>query len=152
MTSSFRTEGIGRIVCLVIEDHHDSAAVLEAILRGWRIETRTAATVNDARLLLQTEPPDVIICDLKLPGEDGLSFVRWLRSQPNPELSRIPAIAMTAHHEQFTTRDVRASGFDLYLTKPLDFDNLPHQVMLLVGRRQSGESSCEARRGREPTC
>ena len=131
-------ESVERVSCLLIEDHAESASLLEVVLRSWRIETRTASSAAAARSLLQMERPDVIICDLKLPTEDGLSFIRWLRSQPLKELSRIPAIAVTANYEQYAAQEARAAGFDLYLAKPVDLDDLPHQVMLLVGQRKNG--------------
>jgi CheY-like chemotaxis protein len=138
MASSSQSGDVGRIVCLVIEDHAESASLLEAVLRGWRIETRTVATADEARALLETYRPDVIICDLKLPREDGLSFVRWLRSQPDNQLSRIPTIAVTANYEEYSARTVREAGFDLYMAKPLDLDGLPHQIVLLVGQHKNG--------------
>lgn len=139
MTSSIRPHDVTRIVCLVIEDHAESASLFEVILRDWRIETRTAATARAARWLLEEELPDVIICDLKLSDESGFSFIRWLRSHPRRYVSRIPAIAVTVHPEEFTARQAREAGFDLYLTKPLDLDDLPHQVVMLVARRSQAD-------------
>jgi two-component system, OmpR family, response regulator len=132
------SDNAGRLTCLIIEDHGESASLLEVILRSWRIETHTVSSAAAARSLLEIQRPDVIVCDLKLATEDGLSFIRWLRSRPSKELARIPAIAVTANYELFSARDARESGFDLYLTKPLDLDDLPHQIMLLVGQRKNG--------------
>ena len=94
--------------------------------------------VSSSKITRSQHLPDAIICDLKLATEDGLSFIRWLRSRPTPDFSRIPAIAVTASYEHFAARDALESGFDLYRTKPLELDDLPHQIMLLVGQRKNG--------------
>src|SRR5262245_55354564 len=132
MASSWSPDSLDRVMCLIIEDHADSAFVLEAILHWRCIQTRTVSSATEARSVLETEQPDLIICDLKLGRESGLAFLRWLRAAPSPALSRTPAIAVTGYYDEFTAGDVKESGFDLYLTKPVDPERLLEHVMVLL--------------------
>jgi CheY-like chemotaxis protein len=51
----------------------------------------------------------------------------------------IPAIAMTAAYEDIDARSARDAGFDVFLRKPIDPDQLPHTVALLLARQRSSE-------------
>jgi len=101
------------IVALVIEDHEESVALLQAVLEpaGFRV-VATRSGEDARRLLMESLRPDVVLCDLVLPDEDGLAFVRWLRTGGPSKSRRVPAIAMTAFYERYGTREVREAGFD----------------------------------------
>ena len=127
---------VGSIVALVIEDYEESVALLHAVLEPAGIQVLAARSAEDARRLMDTAKPDVVLCDLVLPGDDGLAFVRWLRDEGPAESRRVPAIAMTAFYERYGTREVREAGFDVYLHKPLDPDQVPYVVGRLIARRE----------------
>jgi len=126
------------IVALVIEDHEESVALLQAVLEpaGFRV-VATRSGEDARRLLMESLRPDVVLCDLVLPDEDGLAFVRWLRTGGPSKSRRVPAIAMTAFYERYGTREVREAGFDVYLHKPLDPDQVPYVVGRLIARREN---------------
>ncbi|HEV8474112.1 MAG TPA: response regulator [Methylomirabilota bacterium] len=127
-----------RITVLVIEDHLESTALLHAVLEPSGIRVLEARSMEEAQTVLARERPDVILCDLMLPGEDGLAFIRWLRARPAEEDRRIPSVAITAFYERFSVREVRDAGFDVFLQKPLDPDQIPYIVGRLVAQRASG--------------
>ncbi len=122
------------IVALVIEDYGESQALLHAVLEPAGIQVRAARSAEEARRLMETLRPDIVLCDLVLPGDDGLAFVRWLRTAAPLESRRVPAIAMTAFYERYGTQQVREAGFDVYLHKPLDPDQIPYVVGRLIAR------------------
>ena len=68
------------------------------------------------------ERPDAILMDLSLPRLDGWEATRRIRS--NPELKRIPIIALTAHASREDMERARDAGCNAYLTKPVDCDEL----------------------------
>ncbi|HEV8586299.1 MAG TPA: response regulator [Methylomirabilota bacterium] len=129
------------IAVLVLEDHGESLALLHAVLEPAGIRVISARSTEEAKrlIVLQSMRPDVILSDLVLPGEDGLAFIRWLRAEGPPEIRRVPAIAMTAFYERYGTREVREAGFDMYVQKPLDPDQIPFTIGLLVAKKASGE-------------
>ena len=122
------------IAALVIEDYGESLALLQAVLEPAGIRVIAARSAEEAKRLLQNVRPDVLLCDLVLPAGDGLAFIRWLRAE-GPEACRsVPAIAMTAFYERYGTREVRQAGFDAYIQKPLDPDQIPYTIGLLIAR------------------
>jgi CheY-like chemotaxis protein len=68
------------------------------------------------------ERPDAILMDLSLPRLDGWEATRRIKS--NPELKRIPVIALTAHASREDMERAREAGCNAYLTKPVDCDEL----------------------------
>jgi two-component system, cell cycle response regulator DivK len=69
------------------------------------------------------EIPDVILMDLTLPHMDGLSAAKLIRKKSG-KLETIPIIAVTAHQETDFRTGAKASGFDAYVTKPIDINSL----------------------------
>jgi two-component system CheB/CheR fusion protein len=66
--------------------------------------------------------PDVVLCDIGLPGLDGYGVVGELRR--NPATAQARMIAVTGYGAEEDRRRSRAAGFDLHLTKPVDPDDL----------------------------
>jgi CheY-like chemotaxis protein len=78
-----------------------------------------AETADDGVALALSESFDLVIMDIQLPGTDGMSATRLLRSHPTTE--RIPVLALTAHAMRGDKERILASGCDAYETKPLDY-------------------------------
>jgi two-component system CheB/CheR fusion protein len=75
--------------------------------------------------------PQVILCDIAMPGEDGYAFVRKLRTRDPERGSAIPALALTALATDEDKRRALAAGFQLHLAKPIDIDRLRDAVLEL---------------------
>ncbi len=67
---------------------------------------------------------DVILMDINIPFVDGLDCTRKIRSNPDPEISETPIIAITGNAMNYTEDDFLAVGINEYLPKPLNFDDL----------------------------
>ena len=120
-------------LALVIEKDPESMKLLKAVLEPWGIAILPAASTAEAEEMLHgTARPDVILCDIAVRSTDALTFILRLRSSDDPTVSKIPAIAMTVSYEDIDARRARAAGFDVFLHKPLDPDQLPHIVTLLM--------------------
>lgn len=129
-------EALGGIAALVVDDHRDSVRLLVAALEPFGARVIEAGSAPEARILIAAARVDIIVCDLGLPGENGLEFIRWLRS--SREAARdVPAIAVTFFVERFGVREARAAGFDMFLKKPIDPTDIVHTVATLVNRRRS---------------
>ena len=125
------------ITALVVDDHRDSVHLLIAALEPFGAAVIAAGSAPEARELLRATDVDVVVCDLELPGENGLEFIRWVRSWS----STVPAIAVTFFPERFGVREARAAGFDVYLRKPIDPTDIVGVVATLMKRRRPSESS-----------
>lgn len=112
----------GNQTVLLVEDSNDSRYFmrLELEYRGYRvIEAENGKEGVDRAL---QERPDIILMDLSLPGMDGLEATRQIRKEEG--MRDVPIIAVTAHQESDFRVGAKASGFDAYVTKPIDMDCL----------------------------
>jgi CheY-like chemotaxis protein len=81
--------------------------------------------------LVHQSPPNVVVCDLAMPIEDGFAFIRALRALAGP-LSRTPVVALTAFGRPEDRRHALAAGFDAYLKKPVEPAELVETVQRLA--------------------
>jgi signal transduction histidine kinase/CheY-like chemotaxis protein len=117
---------------LVVDDDRRVLDALAVLLdrAGAIVDTAESAAV--ARERISDRPPDVVVCDIAMPGEDGYKFMRALRAGS----SKIGAIALTAYASEHDVESALAAGFDRHLAKPVDFDRLVASIdELAVARR-----------------
>jgi CheY-like chemotaxis protein len=119
----------GRTI-LVVDDDPDALELLHMILESCGAKVLAASTTMHARGYLLTAIPDLIVCDLALPREDGPSFMRSVRASSNPALTRVPAVAVTAFYEDYPP--TQALEFAAYFQKPIDIDALTRTIAGLL--------------------
>jgi CheY-like chemotaxis protein len=111
---------LGGLHVLIVDDNADFREVLASTFDYYGALVTRASSPRAALAILRRTRVDVIVSDLSMPGEDGLSFLRRLRALPDREGGAIPAVALTglddSHEDQ-----VLAAGFQAYLRKPPDF-------------------------------
>jgi CheY-like chemotaxis protein len=122
------TESEAPATILVVEDNPANLLLAEEILKLAGYRTIGASSAEQAQGSIEKQMPDLILLDIRMPGMDGLKFVRMLRSSPITE--RLPIIALTAQAMADEQAAGIAAGFDAYLVKPIQ------QALLLeaVGR------------------
>ncbi|HYM96351.1 MAG TPA: response regulator [Candidatus Sulfotelmatobacter sp.] len=103
---------------LVVEDNEANQLLTAALLEreGYRVEL--AASSDQASRVLSDRHPDLILMDVQLPGEDGLSFTRRLRA--DPLTAAIPIVALTALAMSGDQERTLAAGCNGYIAKPID--------------------------------
>jgi CheY-like chemotaxis protein len=116
---------------LVIDDQHDERATLSTVFQQYGADAIAADSATAALDLLARARPDVIVCDIAMPGEDGLSFIRKVRSSHG---SVVPAAALTGHATERGRALALEAGFQTYLTKPIDPARLALAVAGLLER------------------
>ena len=105
---------------LVVDDEQDARDLVKTILESCGAIVTCTASAQAAFELLKAHPPHVLISDIAMPGEDGLSFVRRVRSLPREDGGRTPAVALTAYARlEDRTRALRA-GFNSHVAKPVN--------------------------------
>lgn len=120
------------IVILVVEDDPDARELMQAVLEQRGANVFAAESVARAFELLETSTPDVIVSDIAMPDEDGLTLVRRLRSRPDDRGGKTPTIAVSAYAGSSDRVRALAAGFDRYLYKPVDFDELSSTILSFV--------------------
>jgi CheY-like chemotaxis protein len=113
---------------LVVDDEEDSQTLLAFMLEMQGAEVTTVASAEAAYQLLKNYQPDLLLCDIAMPNEDGYSLMRRIRSQVAHGES-IPAIAVSALASEVSLPESIAVGFQAYIAKPVDFDELIETVL-----------------------
>lgn len=116
---------------LVVEDDPDGCELLETVLRGFGATVTTAHSARNAFELMATERPDVVVSDIGLPDEDGLSLIRRVRQTEG--LSDLPAVALTAYASKRDVAQALAAGFQAHVAKPVE----PRALGLAIARVSS---------------
>ena len=115
---------------LVVDDEIDARLLVEEILRQHGAEVATAPSAAEARPALALCKPDVIVCDIGMPDEDGYAFIRRLRADG----ARMPAVALTAYASQQDAQRAFVAGFQKHVPKPVEPARLVSVVANLGGR------------------
>jgi CheY-like chemotaxis protein len=119
----------GRI--LLVEDHEDTAELMQQMLAGAGYEVRIASTLAQALDELE-KPTDLILSDLRLPDGSGNDLVRHAKTRYATK-----AIALSGYGTDSDIRDARDAGFDAQLTKPINFKQLESIISQLVSESKS---------------
>jgi signal transduction histidine kinase len=119
---------------LLVDDEDDAREAVATALRQRGARVATAASVAAALGAVEAEPPDVLIGDIAMPGEDGYSLVRRLREREAVTGGTVPALALTAYGRLTDRAQMLAAGFDECLTKPIAIDELAAAVRRLAKR------------------
>src|ERR671935_1699444 len=121
---------------LVVDDEAIVRDVVARYLRRDGYDTREAATGDEAREILETAPPELVVLDVMLPGTDGLDLCRWIRSR-----SDLPVIMLTARGEEADRIVGLELGADDYVTKPFSPRELAARVRTVLRRGAAASES-----------
>jgi CheY-like chemotaxis protein len=130
MSQSGRTEELGGVHVLVVDDDPDSLEMMRAALSYAGALVTAVDSAQQAFTALNRVAPDVIVSDLRMPGADGLSFARELKTMP--ALRSVPVLAVTGYDELYARSELHAAGFIGILRKPLAFLDLVRTVAALA--------------------
>jgi signal transduction histidine kinase len=129
---------VARVV--VIDDHAELRTVLGEILAGAGHETTLAPNGAEGLAAIRRERPDLVLCDINMPGLDGFAVLRNIRA--DPELASLPFVFLTSEAEM---RAGMASGADDYLMKPVGASDLLAAVDARLARRETSRRDGDRR-------
>ena len=115
---------------LLVEDVEDTRHFMRLALEDQGFIVFEAEDGHAAVASAVRDPPDVILMDLSLPRMDGFAAAKLMRQKR--ELKNVPIIAVTAHQETGFRTDAKASGFDAYVTKPIDITWLKELITGII--------------------
>ena len=107
---------------LVVEDNEKNMTLLRDVLRASGYRTLEASTGGQALTLATEQGPALVLMDIRLPDMDGLEALRRLRL--DERTASIPVLAVTAQAMRGDGERFKDAGFDGYLSKPVDIDEL----------------------------
>ncbi|HEY5948729.1 MAG TPA: response regulator, partial [Kofleriaceae bacterium] len=105
---------------MLVEDDNDARELLAQLMTEAGASVTRASSAAEAFELLQVEPPQVLISDIGMPDEDGMSLLRRVRALPPERGGDVPAIALTAYARPEDVRAAIDAGFQLHLVKPVE--------------------------------
>jgi len=103
---------------LVVEDNEANQMLVSAVLELEGYEVRVAGSAPEALEQMRDRVPDLILMDIQLPGQDGLSFTRQLKADGST--ASIPIVALTAHAMSGDRSVALGAGCAGYISKPID--------------------------------
>jgi len=113
-------------VILAVEDNEANRILIEAVLQGLGYVVNLASSAAEALASIEHQRPDLILMDIQLPGQDGLSLTRQLKADPG--VASIPVVAITAHAMASDRQISMDAGCVGYITKPFNTRTLGDQI------------------------
>jgi PAS domain S-box-containing protein len=136
-TGSFRPiHHLAEVRILIVDDDLDSRDMLATVFQQYGALVDLAASANEALAQIESHPPDVLLSDVGMPGEDGHSLIKRIRAQERETKTFLPAIALTGYATADDSARALAAGFQLHIAKPID----PAELLLLVSRLVDGDA------------
>ena len=105
---------------LIVDDEEELAKTIAELLEIRGIQSRTASDSEKALALINSQPPDVVVLDLMMPGIGGLGILKQIKTME----SKIPVILLTGYgSNEMTIEGMNLGAFD-YVLKPCNLDDL----------------------------
>jgi len=120
---------------LVVEDQPGELKLAIHVLSAAGHEVAPAMAAEEALTAIAANRPTIILLDLSLPGMDGLTLARKLKS--DPATNEILIVAVTSYPEKFSRAEALAAGCDAYLYKPVSTRTLPETLRGVVEKSES---------------
>lgn len=124
---------VSRARILLVEDNPANQLLAETVLEQEGFVVDIAGNAVEAIRRLSTSKPDLILMDVSLPGQDGLSLTRDLKS--DPATAYIPIVAMTAYATDSDREAALNAGCSGRITKPIDVDTFADEVRAFLPDR-----------------
>jgi len=121
---------------LVVDDNPDVRELIAAVLERAQAEVATAASADEALEAVKSKRPDVLLCDLHMPGIDGFELIHRVRAweRTGGAGAAIPAAAVSAYASLGRRLRHARDEFQAFLTKPVDPETLVRTVRDLAQR------------------
>ena len=137
------------IKVLIAEDNAVNRELLRELLEARGYAVVEACDGEEALTVIEQTQPDILLLDIGMPVLDGFAVVRRLRE--NPRFASLPVVAVTAYAMQGDREKILTSGFDGYLSKPINPSALQQELERLQSKANPkqgpGSRANVARRG-----
>ena len=120
---------------LVVDDDRATREAVADMLEQAGASVRLAPSSAEAMKALDDFRPELLVCDIAMPGEDGYAFLRRLRAFGDARSRDIPALAFTALARDEDREHALAAGYQMHIAKPVDLDHFTEVVLALAATR-----------------
>jgi PAS domain S-box-containing protein len=120
-----RLEGIH---VLLVEDDLDTLDLLSSALKHQKATVTAVSSAAEALASIRTSTPDIVVSDIAMPGENGYQLIEKIQAMAFADDRQIPVVAITAYAKEEDRQKALSSGFQNYLTKPIELSELVNAV------------------------
>src|ERR1700756_3432972 len=138
MTATAMTEAVRKTCALIVEDDPNIVDLIRANLAVRGFDTLVSSDGSKALTLLETEQPDIVLLDLRLPEVDGFELCRQIRERSNVAI--IVVSARGGERDKVTALNM---GADDYMTKPFGIEELLARILATLRRTRPAEATGE---------
>jgi PAS domain S-box-containing protein len=125
------------IKVLVVDDEPDTRDMLRTMIGQFGAQVKTAASGAEALRVFDEWPPDVIVSDIEMPGEDGYQLIRRIRQLAPERGGMTPAVALTAYARTDDRLRALSAGYQMHVAKPADPVELAVVIASLAAHRHN---------------
>jgi PAS domain S-box-containing protein len=130
-----KTRSLEGVWAVVVDDEANARELIASVLESHGARVTAFASAGEALEMLASERrPDVLVCDLAMPGEDGFSLISKLREWEKARDRVLPAIALTAFGRVEDRTRALYAGFQMHIAKPVEPVELVIVVRSLIER------------------
>jgi two-component system cell cycle response regulator DivK len=119
-------------VILIVEDNEQNMKLVRDLLQFKGYQTLEATTGMEGLRLARERNPALVLMDIQLPDIDGITALAKLRADPVTQ--KIPVVAVSASVMPDEQQRIVASGFDAYITKPINVKKFVETVERFIGK------------------
>lgn len=134
------TDRLQGLKVLLVDDEEDAREAMRLILQQNGMTVITAASSDEGFDLLVAQKPDILLSDIAMPGEDGLSLMKRVRLLPKEQGGLIPAAALSAYAGVNDRRTAFTAGFQHHIAKPVDPARLLAVIATMAGKNETERS------------
>ncbi|MBD1847263.1 response regulator [Cyanobacteria bacterium FACHB-63] len=131
-TQAHQTHPLAGVKVLLVEDECDIADLLLFILSEAGAEAIAVRQAKDALAQLHRSRPDILLSNVRLPDRNGDWLIQEIRQAEFGRMPRLPAIAVTSYTREFDANTVLEAGFDRFLPKLIDPEEIISAILDLV--------------------
>ena len=113
-----------QLKALIVDDDPVMQHIVQKNLDSVPIQHNTVSDGTQAVKELKTKQYDFVLMDIKMPEQDGLDAIRWLRDSEDDYYKNVPVFALTTYSTADHTKEILEAGMNGHLVKPLDLDRL----------------------------
>jgi CheY-like chemotaxis protein len=115
---------------VIAEDSPAGRELLHELIESWGYEVVEATDGREALQKIIELAPDLVLCDIQMPDQDGYAVIQSLRQ--DPRFAKLPVIALTAFAMRGDKEKALAAGFDGHQSKPVEFESLKAEIERLL--------------------
>lgn len=126
---------LNRVKFLIVDDNAHAINLVKAMLRGFGTDRLDdAQTIEAAKQRMKANPADIIILDYMMGQEEGVTFARWLRTDPDSPNQFVPIILLTGHADMARIVKARDAGVNEFCIKPVTPADLMKRINAVINQ------------------